>query len=132
VIYDGPSTVNTHSDDSRFKSRTLMAGLERTDGPPKLWLAVLAQAFRDFDGDIVSEGPISYRDSQVKYCRRVARAWFLSDSHLVGGFQWTAELFELDVHAVRKRLFSGKRISLDESFEDSSPKPLGESPSECS
>ena len=38
----------------------------------------------------------------------------------MGGFQWIAELFELDVQAVRKRLFGGKRISLDESFEDSS------------
>jgi hypothetical protein len=46
----------------------------------------------------------------------------------MGSFQWIAELFELNVQAVRKRLFSGKRISLDESFEDPSPELLGESP----
>jgi hypothetical protein len=39
----------------------------------------------------------------------------------MGSFRWIAELFELDVQAVRKRLFSGARIALDTSFEESAP-----------
>ena len=99
------------SDRSRFQSRSLLDGFEQTDGAPKLWFAVLVQAFRDFDGDILSEGTISYRNSQVSYCHRTARAWFLSDSPLVGSFQWIADLFELNVQAVRKRVFRQKRKS---------------------
>ena len=99
------------SDRSRFQSRSLLDGFEQTDGAPKLWFAVLLQAFRDFDGDILSEGKISYRNSQVSYCHRTARAWFLSDSPLVGSFQWIADLFELNVQAVRKRVFRQKRKS---------------------
>jgi hypothetical protein len=130
VTQDAKGTAETSTGHSRFQSRALLVGLETIDGAPKLWFAVLARAFRDLDGDIVSEGPTLYRNAQVKYCRRTARAWFLSDSALVGGFRWIAELFELDVQAVRKRLLSGIRISLDESFEDSSPESLGESPSQ--
>jgi hypothetical protein len=131
VTQDGKGTVDMSTGHSSFQSRALFAGLDTIDSAPKLWFAVLAQAFRDLDGDIVSEGPTLYRKSQVKYCHRTAMAWFLSDSPLVGGFRWIAELFELDVQAVRKRLLSGKRISLDESFEESSPELLGESPSQC-
>ncbi len=119
MSHDGPATVDTSTDDSRFKSRARLAGLEGIEGAPKLWFAVLAQAFRDFYGDIISEGSARFRGSQLNYCQRTARAWFLSNSLLIGSFRWIAELFELDVQAVRKRLFSGKRISLDESFEDS-------------
>ena len=126
---DGHGTVDTSTDDSRFKSRALLAGLEQTEGAPKLWFAVLAQAFRDFYGDIISEGPARFRNSQVSYFQRTARAWFLSDSLLTGSFRWIAELFELDVQTVRKRLFSGKRIAVNESFENSaSTQLLGESP----
>ena len=117
----GQGTVDGSTDHSRFQPRALFAGLGQTDGSSKLWFAVLAQAFRDFYGDIISEGPARYRHSQVKYCRRTSSAWFLSDSPSTGSFQWIAGLFELDVQAVRKRLFSGKRISLDDSFETSSP-----------
>jgi hypothetical protein len=120
VTQDGQGTVDRSTDHSRFQPRALFAGLGQSEGAPRLWFAVLAQAFRDYYGDIPSEGPSRYRQVQVNYCQRTARAWFLSDSPLMGGFQWIAELFELDVQAVRKRLFGGKRISLDESFEDSS------------
>jgi hypothetical protein len=114
-------TVGKVADQSRFQSRALFAGLEQSEGAPKLWFAVLAQAFRDYYGDIPSEGPSRYRKVQVHYCQRTARAWFLSDSNSMGSFRWIAELFELDVQAVRKRLFSGARIALDVSFEDSAP-----------
>jgi hypothetical protein len=120
VTQDGQGTVDRSTDHSRFQPRALFAGLGQSEGAPRLWFAVLAQAFRDYYGDIPSEGPSRYRQVQVNYCQRTARAWFLSDSPLMGGFQWIAELFELEVQAVRKRLFGGKRISLDESFEDSS------------
>ena len=120
MTQDGQGTVDRSTDHSRFQPRALFAGLGQSEGAPRLWFAVLAQAFRDYYGDIPSEGPSRYRQVQVNYCQRTARAWFLSDSPLMGGFQWIAELFELDVQAVRKRLFGGKRISLDESFEDSS------------
>ena len=131
MTQDAKGTAETSTGHSRFQSRALLVGLETIDGAPKLWFAVLARAFRDLDGDIVSEGPTLYRNAQVKYCRRTARAWFLSDSALVGGFRWIAELFELDVQAVRKRLLSGIRISLDESFEDFSPELLCESRPQC-
>ena len=39
----------------------------------------------------------------------------------MGSFRWIAELFELDVQAVRKRLFSGARIALDTAFEEPVP-----------
>lgn len=120
MTQDGQGTVDRSTDHSRFQPRALFAGLGQSEGAPRLWFAVLAQAFRDYYGDIPSEGPSRYRQVQVNYCQRTARAWFLSDSPLMGGFQWIAELFELEVQAVRKRLFGGKRISLDESFEDSS------------
>ena len=112
--------VGKCADQSRFQSRALFAGLEQSEGAPKLWFAVLAQAFRDYYGDIPSEGPSRYRKVQVNYCQRTARAWFLSDVATMGSFRWIAELFELDVQAVRKRLFSGARISLDEAAETSS------------
>jgi len=83
-----------------------------------LWFAVLAQAFRDYYGEIPSEGPSRYRKVQVNYCQRTARAWFLSDSAAMGSFRWIADLFELDAQAVRKRLFSGKRIDLNDAVEE--------------
>jgi hypothetical protein len=119
VTQDGKGAVAGSTDPSRFHSRALFAGLERSEGASKLWFAVLAQAFRDYYGAIPSEGSIHHHKVHTHYCKRMARAWFFSDSPLMGGFQWIAELFELDVQAVRKRLFSGRRISLDESFEDS-------------
>ena len=118
MVQDGVCSIGESADPSRFQSRALFAGLEQSEGAPKLWFAVLAQAFRDFYGDIPSEGPTRYREVQVNYCRRNARAWFLSDATSMGSFRWIAELFELDARAVRKRLFSGARIevgSLDES-----------------
>jgi hypothetical protein len=117
VTHEGQGTGEPSTHDSRFKSRALLAGLERTESAPKLWFAVLAQAFRDFYGDIISEGPARFRNSHVPYFRRTARAWFLSDSPLPGSFQWIAGYFELDVQAVRKRLFSGKPTLLDESVD---------------
>ena len=118
MVQDGVCSIGESADPSRFQSRALFAGLEQSEGAPKLWFAVLAQAFRDFYGDIPSEGPTRYRAVQVNYCRRNARAWFLSDATSMGSFRWIAELFELDARAVRKRLFSGARIevgALDES-----------------
>jgi hypothetical protein len=115
VGQDGQGSVGELTDQSRFQSRALFAGLEQSEGAPKLWFAVLAQAFRDYYGDIPSEGPSRYRKVQVHYCQRTARAWFLSDSLAMGSFRWIAELFELDVQAVRKRLFSGAHIVLDTS-----------------
>ncbi len=116
MTQDGPDTVKGFIDHCRFQPRALFAGIEQTEGALKLWCAVLAQAFRDFYGDIISEGPTSYHNSQVRYCRRTATAWFLSDSFLAGSFQWIADLLELDVQAVRKRLLT-HRISLDEPFD---------------
>ena len=110
--------IDKSVDQSQFQSRALFAGLEQSEGAPKLWFAVLAQAFRDYYGDIPSEGPSRYRKVQLHYCQRTARAWFLSDSATMGSFRWIAELFELDVQAVRKRLFSGARIDLSEVVEE--------------
>jgi len=118
VVQDGQVSVGKGTDQSCFQSRALFAGLEQSEGAPKLWFAVLAQAFRDYYGDIPSEGPSRYHKVQVHYCQRTARAWFLSDTLSMGSFRWIAELFELDVQAVRKRLFSGARIALDVSFEE--------------
>ncbi len=118
---DAQVSIGRGTDQSRFQSRALFAGLEQSEGAPKLWFAVLAQAFRDYYGDIPSEGPSRYRKVQVNYCQRTARAWFLSDSTAMGSFRWIAELFELDVQAVRKRLFSGARIALDTAFEEPVP-----------
>ena len=112
-------SIGKSVDQSQFQSRALFAGLEQSEGAPKLWFAVLAQAFRDYYGDIPSEGPSRYRKVQLHYCQRTARAWFLSDSATLGSFRWIAELFELDVQAVRKRLFSGARIDLGEVVEES-------------
>ena len=116
---DASCSIGNSSDSSRFQSRALFAGLEQGEGAPRLWFAVLAQAFRDYYGDIPSEGPSRYRQVQVNYCRRNARAWFLSDSMTMGSFRWIAELFELDPCAVRRRLFSGPRIVLNETIEES-------------
>ena len=77
---DAQVSIGRGTDQSRFQSRALFAGLEQSEGAPKLWFAVLAQAFRDYYGDIPSEGPSRYRKVQVNYCQRTARAWFLSDS----------------------------------------------------
>ncbi len=118
---DTQVSVGQGTDQSRFQSRALFAGLEQSEGAPKLWFAVLAQAFRDYYGDIPSEGPSRYRKVQVNNCQRTARAWFLSNSSAMGSFRWIAELFELDVQAVRKRLFSGARIALDTSFGEPIP-----------
>jgi len=118
---DGQGSIGRLTDQSRFQSRALFAGLEPSEGTSKLWFAVLAQAFRDFYGDIPSEGPSRYRKVQVHYCQRIARAWFLSDSASMGSFRWIADLFELDAQAVRKRLFGGARIDLSEAFEESAP-----------
>lgn len=119
----GQGSQGKFVDQSRFQSRALFAGLEQSEGAPKLWFAVLAQAFRDYYGDIPSEGPSRYRKVQLHYCQRTARAWFLSDSPSMGSFRWIAELFELDVQAVRKRLFSGAHIDLSEVVEESAPEP---------
>lgn len=118
---DGSRSIGNPTDSSRFQSRALFAGLEQSEGAPRLWFAVLAQAFRDFYGDIPSEGPSRYRQVQVNYCQRSARAWFLSDSIAMGSFRWIAELFDLDTRAVRRRLFSGARIVLNEIFEAPTP-----------
>ena len=115
------SSIGNLTDSSRFQSRALFAGLEQGEGAPRLWFAVLAQAFRDYYGDIPSEGPSRYRDVQVNYCRRNARAWFLSDSMAMGSFRWIAELFELDPRAVRRRLFSATPIVLGEALGESAP-----------
>ena len=116
------SLIGNPTDSSRFQSRALFAGLEQGEGAPRLWFAVLAQAFRDYYGDIPSEGPSRYRDVQVNYCRRGARAWFLSDSMSMGSFCWIAELFDLDPRAVRRRLFNGPRIVFGEALEESAPR----------
>lgn len=132
MVQDGVCVNGDSADPSRFQSRALFAGLEQSEGAPKLWFAVLAQAFRDFYGDIPSEGPSRYREVQVNYCRRNARAWFLSDAMTMGSFRWIAELFELDAPAVRKRLFSGARIEvgpLDESRTPTSIAPARLTPS---
>jgi hypothetical protein len=121
VGQDGSRSIGNPTDSSRFQSRALFAGLEQSEGAPRLWFAVLAQAFRDFYGDIPSEGPSRYRQVQVNYCQRSARAWFLSDSIAMGSFRWIAELFDLDTRAVRRRLFSGARIVLNEIFEAPTP-----------
>jgi hypothetical protein len=118
VGQDGSFAIGNSTDSSRFQSRALFAGLEQGEGAPRLWFAVLAQAFRDYYGDIPSEGPSRYRDVQVNYCRRNARAWFLSDSMAMGSFRWIAELFDLDPRAVRRRLFSGARIVLGDAPEE--------------
>ncbi len=118
---DGQDSIGKSVDQSQFQSRALFAGLEQSEGAPKLWFAVLAQAFRDYYGDIPSEGPSRYRKVQLHYCQRTARAWFLSDSATMGSFRWIAELFELDVQAVRKRLFNGARIDLDAVVEEVVP-----------
>jgi hypothetical protein len=128
VGQDGNCFQGKFADPSQFQSRALFAGLEQSEGAPKLWFAVLAQAFRDYYGDIPSEGPSRYRKVQVHYCQRSARAWFLSDSAAMGSFRWIAELFELDARAVRKRLFSGVHIDLG-AVSDSIP-PLASSESE--
>jgi len=122
VGQDGSSSVGKLNDSSRFQARALFAGLEQSEGPPRLWFAVLAQAFRDYYGDIPSEGPSRYRQVQVNYCQRNARAWFLSDSDAMGSFRWIAELFDLDARAVRGRLFSGARIVLGEVFGEPAPR----------
>jgi hypothetical protein len=121
VVQDGQVSAGTCTEQSRFQSRALFAGLEQSEGAPKLWFAVLAQAFRDYYGDIPSEGPSRYRKVQVHYCQRTARAWFLSDAITMGSFRWIAELFELDPQAVRKRLFGGVRIDLGATFDESPP-----------
>jgi hypothetical protein len=118
---DGLCSIGKLPDPSSFQSRALFAGLEQSEGAPKLWFAVLAQAFRDYYGDIPSEGPTRYRKGQLQYCQRTARAWFLSDSASMGSFRWIADLFELDVQAVRKRLFSGSCIDFGEIIEESVP-----------
>jgi hypothetical protein len=123
VGQDGSRSIGNTTDSSCFQSRALFAGLEQGEGAPRLWFAVLAQAFRDFYGDIPSEGPSRYRQVQVNYCQRSARAWFLSDSMTMGSFRWIAELFDLDTRAVRRRLFSGARIVLSEIFEAPAPSP---------
>jgi hypothetical protein len=121
VGQEGYSSIGKSADRSRFQSRAIFAGLEQSEGAPKLWFAVLAQAFRDYYGEIPSEGPTRYRKVQVNYCQRTAKAWFLSDAATMGSFRWIAELFELDVQAVRRRLFSGVRINLSEACTDSAP-----------
>lgn len=118
MVQDGVCSIGESADPSRFQSRALFAGLDQSEGASKLWFAVLAQAFRDYYGDIPSEGPSRYREVQVNYVRRNARAWFLSDAMTMGSFRWIAELFELDARAVRKRLFSGPRIEVG-SFDES-------------
>jgi hypothetical protein len=121
VGQDGSCSIGNPTDSSRFQTRALFAGLEQGEGAPRLWFAVLAQAFRDYYGDIPSEGPTRYREVQVNYCRRNARAWFLSDSPAMGSFRWIAELFDLDARAVRRRLFSAARIALDDTAEEAKP-----------
>ena len=89
------------------------------DGSQRLWIAVLEQAFRDYYGDIPSEGPAHYRQALLGQCRRSAKAWFLSESHAMGSFRWIADLFDLDARAVRRRLFKGPRIAAIETLEES-------------
>jgi hypothetical protein len=89
------------------------------DGSQRLWIAVLEQAFRDYYGDIPSEGPAHYRQALLAQCRRSAKAWFLSESNGMGSFRWIADLFDLDARAVRRRLFKGPRIANVEAFEES-------------
>jgi hypothetical protein len=98
-----------------YSSRTQnpYSDLEQGEGAPRLWVAVLAQAFRDYYGDIPSEGPGHYREVQLLYCRRTAKAWFMSDATEMGSFRWIADLFEFDARAVRKRLLVGPRIDLE-------------------
>lgn len=129
---DGQCFQGKFTDPSQFQSRALFAGLEQSEGAPKLWFAVLAQAFRDYYGDIPSEGPSRYRKVQVHYCQRSARAWFLSDSAAMGSFRWIAELFELDPRAVRKRLFSGVHIDLGAASDSIPPVATSESEVETS
>ena len=124
MAMDGVCSFGESADPSNFQSRALFAGLDQSEGAPKLWFAVLAQAFRDYYGDIPSEGPSRYREVQVNYCRRNARAWFLSDDTKMGSFRWIAELFDLDARAVRRRLFRGPRIevgALDEAVRSNGP-----------
>lgn len=106
------SSAQTESKSSPFQARAMLAGLDEPQSEQKLWYAVLAQAFRDFYGDIPSEGPRHYREAQVAHCRRSAKAWFMNDSNDMGSFRWIADLFDLDVRAVRRRLFRGPRISI--------------------
>lgn len=89
------------------------------DGSQRLWIAVLEQAFRDYYGDIPSEGPAHYRQALLAQCRRSAKAWFLSESNVMGSFRWIADLFDLDARAVRRRLFQGPRIATVETLEES-------------
>ncbi len=107
-------SAQTESKSSPFQARAMLSGLEEPPAAQKLWYAVLAQAFRDFYGDIPSEGPRHYREAQVAHCRRSAKAWFMSNSNEMGSFRWIADLFDLDVRAVRRRLFRGPRISVTE------------------
>ena len=95
------------------RNQNLVSSLEQGEGAPRLWVAVLAQAFRDYYGDIPSEGPGHYRAVQLEYCRRTAKAWFMSDAAEMGSFRWIADLFEFDARAVRKRLLVGPRIDID-------------------
>lgn len=105
-------SAQTESKSSPFQARAMLAGLDEPQSEQKLWYAVLAQAFRDFCGDIPSEGPRHYREAQVAHCRRSAKAWFMSDAIQMGTFRWIADLFDLDARAVRRRLFRGPRISI--------------------
>ncbi len=105
-------SAQTESKSSPFQARAMLAGLEEPQSEQKLWYAVLAQAFRDFYGDIPSEGPRRYREAQVAHCRRSAKAWFMSESNDMGSFRWIADLFDLDARAVRRRLFRGPRIDV--------------------
>jgi hypothetical protein len=95
------------------RTQNLFSDLEQGEGAPRLWIAVLAQALRDYYGDIPSEGPGHYREVQLHYCRRTAKAWFMSDATEMGTFRWIADLFEFDARAVRKRLLVGPRIDLE-------------------
>ena len=95
------------------KTPNLFSDLEQGEGAPRLWIAVLAQALRDYYGEIPSEGPGHYREVQLHYCHRTAKAWFMSDATEMGTFRWIAELFEFDARAVRKRLLVGPKIDLE-------------------
>ncbi len=107
-------SAQSESKSSPFQARAMLSGLEEPQSEQKLWYAVLAQAFRDFYGDIPSEGPRHYREAQVAHCHRSAKAWFMSDSIEMGSFRWIADLFDLDARAVRRRLFRGPRITVGE------------------
>jgi hypothetical protein len=61
VTQDGQATVDRPIPHSRFQPRALFAGLGQSEGAPRLWFTVLAQAFRDYYSDIPSEGPRRYR-----------------------------------------------------------------------